>query len=113
MLEEMRTAYNYMRMNNKKPVAEVRTYLKVIKIGRFELVKFTNILYLEITVIREDNREWSFIETDFQNVELLLLRDILFMLRRDTNRQLEKIMALEAILGHLEVTLVIAHLYDF
>ena len=102
-----------MRRNRKKDVAEVRTNLKVKKIEKFDLIKFNCILYPEITVIREDDREWAFTEADFPNVEPLLFRDIILMLRRDTNRPLEKIMAMEAIIRHLEITLVIAHLYEF
>jgi hypothetical protein len=113
MPEEKKIAYYYMRRNRKKEVSEVRTNLKVKKVVKFDLIKFTCILYPEITVLREDDREWVFTEADFPNVEPLLLRDIIFSLRRDTNRPLEKTMAMEAIMRHLEVTAVIAHLYDF
>ena len=51
-----------MRRNRKKEVSEVRTNLKVKKIVKFDLIKFTCILYPEITVLREDDREWVFIE---------------------------------------------------
>ena len=64
MPEELRNAYRYMTRNRKRPVEEVRTNLIVLKIEKFELVKFRKIMYPEITAIREDNREWTFSEAD-------------------------------------------------
>lgn len=60
--------------------------------------------------------EISFYRTSSLNlvsIEPRVLRNMVLELRTHVNRPLEKTMALDAIMRHLEATVVISHLYDF
>ena len=69
--------------------------------------------YLEITVVREDGKDWVFMEADFQNVELSLFLRIIFFLKKEPVRPRSYTLALEAIIRHFRETLIQDYLYDF
>ena len=86
MRDDLKTTYMWMREHYKNPIEEVKTYLKVVKVKKYDVCHMSRMEYPEITVEREDGRDWVFTEGDFQNVELSLFHIIVFMLKRETNR---------------------------
>ena len=102
----MKTAYLWMREHHKKPIEEVKTDLKVVKMKKYEVCHMSRMEYPEITVEIEDGRDWVFIEADFQNVELSLFHRIIFLLKREPIRPRSHTLTLEAINRHFRATLI-------
>ena len=108
MRDDLKTAYMWM-----KPIEEVKTDLKMVKVKNYEVCHMSKMEYPEITIERADGIDWTFTEADFQNVELEVFHRIIFLLKRAPIRPRPHILALEAIKRHFRATLIQAYLYDF
>ena len=112
MRDHLKTAYLWMREHHKKPIEEVKTDLKVVKVKKYDVCHMSKMEYPKIIVVREDGKYWTFTEADFQNVELSLFHKIIFLLKRESFRPRSHTLALEAINRHFRATLIQAYLYD-
>ena len=112
MRDDLKTTYLWMREHHKKPVEEVKTDLKVLKVKKYDVCHMSRMEYPEITVETEDGKDWVFTEADFWNVELSLFHRIIFLLKREPNRARSHTLGLEDINRHFRATLVQAYLYD-
>jgi hypothetical protein len=102
----------WMRQHHKKPIEEVKTDFKMVKVKKYEVCHMSKMEYPEITIERTDGRDWVFTEADFQNVELEVFHRIIFLLKREPIRPRSLTLTLEAINRHFRATLIQAYLYD-
>jgi len=50
MRDDLKTAYLWMREHHKKPIEEVKTYLKVLKVKKYDVSHMSRMEYPEITM---------------------------------------------------------------
>ena len=106
MRDDLKTTYLWMREHHKKPVEEVKTDLKVLKVKKYDVCYMSKMEYLEIIVEREYGKDWVFTEAYFQNVELSLLHRIIFSLKKELIRPRSHTLTLEAINRNFRATLI-------
>ena len=106
MRDDLKTTYMWMRQHHKKPVEEVKADMKVVKVKKYDVCHMSRMKYQEVTVERENGRDWVFTEVDFQNVELELFHRIIFLLKREPIRPRSHTLTLEAINRHFRATLI-------
>ncbi|KAJ9550934.1 hypothetical protein OSB04_014979 [Centaurea solstitialis] len=84
---------------------ELRTDYKTSKLSAY--------LYPVITFRRDDGKEYTITEADFQDMSFDVILGILYDLKGKSFRTEEEIIALTAIVRHVKVSISLAHLYDF
>lgn len=104
--------YCYMRKHKMKPIGQVKTKLKCKKVIKIEAERILRVWYPVFTILREDDKIWTFSEAEFPNIELNIFHSIVFMLRRETVRPRDNMLGLNAVYRHLKTSILWAYVTD-
>ncbi|KAJ9536426.1 LOW QUALITY PROTEIN: hypothetical protein OSB04_un000384 [Centaurea solstitialis] len=111
--KELRTEYIHMRKVNRQRREMLVSDYKFVSVKSYKTSKLSSYLYPVITFGRDDGKEYTISEADFQDVSFDVIFGILYDLKGKTFRTEEEIIALTAIVRHVKVSISLAHLYDF
>ncbi|KAJ9536618.1 hypothetical protein OSB04_un000219 [Centaurea solstitialis] len=111
--KELRTEYIHMRKVNRQRREMLVSDYKFVSVKSYKTSKLSTYLYPVITFGRDDGKEYTISEADFQDVSFDVIFGILYDLKGKAFRTEEEIIALTAIVRHVKVSISLAHLYDF
>ncbi|KAJ9561586.1 hypothetical protein OSB04_006746 [Centaurea solstitialis] len=111
--KELRTEYIHMRRVNRQRREMLVSDHKFVSVKSYKTSKLSAYLYPVITFRRDDGKEYTITEADFQDMSFDVILGILYDLKGKTFRTEEEIIALTAIVRHVKVSISLAHLYDF
>ncbi|KAJ9536668.1 hypothetical protein OSB04_un000141 [Centaurea solstitialis] len=111
--KELRTEYIHMRRVNRQRREMLVSDHKFVSVTSYKTSKLSAYLYPVITFRRDDGKEYTITEADFQDMSFDVILGILYDLKGKTFRTEEEIIALTAIVRHVKVSISLAHLYDF
>ncbi|KAJ9535153.1 hypothetical protein OSB04_un001767 [Centaurea solstitialis] len=111
--KELRTEYIHMRRVNRQRKEMLVSNHKFVSVTSYKTGKLSAYLYPVITFRRDDGKEYTITEADFQDVSFDVILGILYDLKGKSFRTEEEIIALTAIVRHVKVSISLAHLYDF
>ncbi|KAJ9536604.1 hypothetical protein OSB04_un000205 [Centaurea solstitialis] len=111
--KELRTEYIHMRRVNRQRREMLVSDHKFVSVTSYKTSKLSAYLYPVITFRRDDGKEYTITEADFQDMSFDVILGILYDLKGKSFRTEEEIIALTAIVRHVKVSISLAHLYDF
>ncbi|KAJ9561548.1 hypothetical protein OSB04_006708 [Centaurea solstitialis] len=111
--KELRTEYIHMRRVNRQRREMLVSDHKFVSVTSYKTSKLSAYLYPVITFRRDDGKEYTVTEADFQDLSFDVILGILYDLKGKSFRTEEEIIALTAIVRHVKVSISLAHLYDF
>ncbi|KAJ9536733.1 hypothetical protein OSB04_un000118 [Centaurea solstitialis] len=111
--KELRTEYIHMRRVNRQRREMLVSDHKFVSVTSYKTSKLSVYLYPVITFRRDDGKEYTITEADFQDMSFDVILGILYDLKGKSFRTEEEIIALTAIVRHVKVSISLAHLYDF
>ncbi|KAJ9536611.1 hypothetical protein OSB04_un000212 [Centaurea solstitialis] len=111
--KELRTEYIHIRRVNRQRREMLVSNHKFVSVTSYKTGKLSAYLYPVITFRRDDGKEYTITEADFQDVSFDVILGILYDLKGKSFRTEEEIIALTAIVRHVKVSISLAHLYDF
>ncbi|KAJ9536529.1 hypothetical protein OSB04_un000281 [Centaurea solstitialis] len=111
--KELRTEYIHMRRVNRQRREMLVSDHKFVSVTSYKTSKLSTYLYPVITFRRDDGKEYTITEADFQDLSFDVILGILYDLKGKSFRTEEEIIALTAIVRHVKVSISLAHLYDF
>ncbi|KAJ9542663.1 hypothetical protein OSB04_029169 [Centaurea solstitialis] len=111
--EELKTEYIHMRKVKGKRVEDLDVDKKFVSVEKYRTNCLRCYEYSEITLRREDRKEYVISEADFPNVEFNVFLSIMSDLKSKLIISFEEMTALGAVLRHLRASITLAHLYDF
>ncbi|KAJ9566345.1 hypothetical protein OSB04_002311 [Centaurea solstitialis] len=110
---ELRREYIHMRRVNRQRREVLVSDYKFVSVKSYKTNKLSTYLCPVITFTRDDGKEYTITEADFQDMSFDVILGILYDLKGKAFRTEEEIIALTAIVRHVKVSISLAHLYDF
>ncbi|KAJ9561421.1 hypothetical protein OSB04_006581 [Centaurea solstitialis] len=110
---ELRREYIHMRRVNRQRTEVLVSDYKFVSVKSYKTNKLSTYLYPVITFTRDDGKEYTITEADFQDMSFDVILGNLYDLKGKAFRTEEEIIALTAIVRHVKVSISLAHLYDF
>ncbi|KAJ9546465.1 hypothetical protein OSB04_019008 [Centaurea solstitialis] len=111
--EDLRREYIYMRKVNKQRREALVSDYRFVAVKSYKTNRLSAYWYSVITFTRDDGKEYTITEADFQDVSFDVIFGILYDLKGKAFRSEEEIIALTAIVRHVKASISLAHLYDF
>ncbi|KAJ9552635.1 hypothetical protein OSB04_016680 [Centaurea solstitialis] len=111
--EDLRREYIYMRKVNKQRREALVSDYRFVAVKSYKTNRLSAYWYPVITFTRDDEKEYTITEADFQDVSFDVIFGILYDLKGKAFRSEEEIIALTAIVRHVKASISLAHLYDF
>ncbi|KAJ9535904.1 hypothetical protein OSB04_un000938 [Centaurea solstitialis] len=111
--EDLRREYIYMRKVNKQRREALVSDYRFVAVKSYKTNRLSAYWYPVITFTRDDGKEYTITEADFQDVSFDVIFGILYDLKGKAFRSEEEIIALTAIVRHVKASISLAHLYDF